>query len=753
MRDLGRVASENQFLQPINTDETDLDFAVYIGTRHVADATVTKLIERRKDPRVLVWTPSELTQEERDRLIDFAAYRKLVSEWQGKETEDSVAVINWVSNTLQTDLAKIVKIVDSSYARGRVDALNNTQMDFRVAGELTAILGPLLDRVLTAAYVSKDIKFEPPFVFRKEEGVKVINGIVRTGKIPKGAKPNQNISAAQNFGFGLKILKKSAEKELDASDNAYVQDMWTFIDDKLADDGQSMRVETIYKNFMGIGGPKDYGLTRRMVQIFLLCLVHEGHVRVAVNSKAGLANPVIDYSNIADVEFSAKVLDAFDEIQKVDKPENWEVLRPYAEKILGVEIPTTHDDAVISEHRARLRNLFAQEKEISARTANRAQSLFEALKASNPYETELRQVVRLFSANIASGDDIGLILYALKDALDYQAYDTNNAVPSEVDDLANRLRNYHDVRAFLEFETELRTAHAYCSISLPDTRELKKTRGAVESIRTKLANLKHFIDSDVRLKTELIGRVPPVEGETATLAAMIQEYGSVYLPTHESVVNSIEASRKAIQQILDGPDIKAFATLEGISALQPPSNGELVERIKRLQIELFECPSPSRNSVEEQLRNGPLHECGLSFADGSILVRKAENAALRAEELLDHAFRRKMEVFLNPAVRERLEQGIEDPSIKGLLDCGNSQQIRDYLVRAVDDVPDIVNIVNRYLKRIVVKRVRIADFRPQVGTIQKDQVQGVTEDFARFLEAQFGDDEGDKDALPMLQLE
>ena len=90
-------------------------------------------------------------------------------------------------------------------------------MEFRVAGELVAILTPLVDRVLTAAYVSRDIKFDPPFVFRKEEGVKVINGIVKTGRIAKGAKPNQNISAAQNFGFGLNIMKKSAEKELDVS--------------------------------------------------------------------------------------------------------------------------------------------------------------------------------------------------------------------------------------------------------------------------------------------------------------------------------------------------------------------------------------------------------------------------------------------------------------------------------------------------------------------------------------------------------
>jgi len=342
-------------------------------------------------------------------------------------------------------------------------------MVFRVAGELAAILTPLVDRVLTAAYASRDIKFDPPFIFRKEEGVKVINGIVKTGRIPKGAKPNQNISAAQNFGFGLKIMKKAAEKELDVSGNAYIRDMWTFIDDKLADGGQTMKMDTLYKNFMGIGGPKDYGLTRRMVQLYMLCLVREGRLRVTVGAKAGLANPILDYSNIADVEFSTRVLDALGEIQKVAKPENWEVLRPYAEKLLGIEIPTTQDDAVISEHRARLRQFFAEEKEPSSRTASRAQSLFDALKTSNPYDAELGQVVKLFSTNVEGGDDINLILNALKEAMGYQAFDTNRATPAEVDDLANRLKNYRDTRTFLEYETEIRTAHAYCAITLGDS--------------------------------------------------------------------------------------------------------------------------------------------------------------------------------------------------------------------------------------------------------------------------------------------
>ena len=626
-------------------------------------------------------------------------------------------------------------------------------MDFRVAGELAAILTPLADRVLTAAYVSRDIKFDPPFVFRKEEGVKVINGIVKTGRIPKGAKPNQNISAAQNFGFGLNIMKKSAEKELDVSGNAYVQDMWTFIDDKLTDEGQTMKMDALYKNFMGIGGPKDYGLTRRMVQTYMLCLVREGHVRVTVGAKAGLATPMLDYSNIADVEFSTKVLESFGEIQKVAKPQNWEVLRPYAEKLLGIEIPITQDDAVISEHRAKLRQLFTQEKESSSRSASRAQSVFDALKTGNPYEAELGQAVKLFSANVEGGDDILLLLHALKEAMGYEAFESNRADQKEVDDLANRLKNYRDIRAFLEYETDIRTAHSYCAVTLGDSRELPGARKSIESVRTKLLNLKEYIDSDVKLKTELVGHFPPVAGETGTIEAMIRDYSSVYLPMHESVVNRIDAGRKQILDTITGNELKALGVLDGIAALQPASTEKLVENLTRLRSDIFECPSPSRASLEEYLRNGPVHECGLSFVNALDHVQDVESAVKNAGELLDYAFRRKMEVFLNPAVRERLEQGKTEPSIAGLLACKNTDELRGYLVKAVQETPGILDIINQYLKRIVVKRVRIADFRPNLGTIQKDQVGKVAEEFGRFLEIQFTDNEGDDDSLPMLQLE
>jgi len=57
------------------------------------------------------------------------------------------------------------------------------------------------------------------------------------------------------------------------------------------------------------------------------------------------------------------------------------------------------------------------------------------------------------------------------------------------------------------------------------------------------------------------------------------------------------------------------------------------------------------------------------------------------------------------------------------------------------------------LKKIVVKRVKISDFKPSVSTIEKERVSQLAKEFEEYLEAQFTSIENDGDSLPMLQIE
>ncbi|HOC54133.1 MAG TPA: DUF6079 family protein [Verrucomicrobiota bacterium] len=751
MRDLPKLQADNQNLPEISTDQTFYDFAAYISTRTAPDDVAQKLLARRNDPRVIIWTPAELTSQERDRLIDFAAYRKLVADWQNKETEDAVAVISWVNNNLKTEMGPIAKIVENSYARGRMDALNNSKMPFKVVGELAAVLSPLVERVLNSVYESKDLIFDPPFIFRKEEGVKVINGIVRTGRIPKGIKPNQDISAAQNFGFGLKIMRKGADKELDTTQNPHAQDIWQFIDEKLTDEGAAMKMDALYKNFMGIAGfnGKNYGLTQRMVQIFALCLVQQGKIRITLGPKSGLPFPYLDYANLAETDFAVKVLDSLAEVQKMAKPENWEVLRPYAEKLLGEPIPTTHDDAVISGFRAKLKNLFAKGKEESTRALAKAQALFDCLKSANPYAKEIGQVAKLFSNDLSSGNDINLVLFALKDAFAYQALDNTASSQEEVDDLANRLKNYRDIQNLLQFDTELRAASAYVSHQLPDIKDLKAIRALQTEIAAKLADIRTYIDSDVALATELIGQTPPAPGESGTVSVLIRDYTETYATLHDTVAAKLEERKTEIESTTSSQAFKALQTLEGISALQPPVSGSLDFQAFAALIQ--SCPAPSRQSIEQQLRNGPVHECGLTFDNCNTRLAQADELSGQAAALLASAVAHKAEVFLNPAIRARLDQGKAEPLISALLAKADLPALREFLL--ANATPQFVQTINRYLKNIVTKNLSLADFKPSLTTIEPAQSAQVVKEFQEFLDQQFKSVSDGDDTLPMLHFE
>jgi hypothetical protein len=91
--------------------------------------------------------------------------------------------------------------------------------------------------------------------------------------------------------------------------------------------------------------------------------------------------------------------------------------------------------------------------------------------------------------------------------------------------------------------------------------------------------------------------------------------------------------------------------------------------------------------------------------------------------------------------------------LAGLLQCASAAEVQTYLVRACLANPVVVDIINRYLKRIVLKRVKIADFRPPVSTIEKDQIATLVQEFRKYLEEQLDSIEVSGDTLPMLQLE
>ena len=357
MRDLLDIAGKGQALPAINTADTDHDFAVFISNRPCGDK-VTDLAKKVGDPRTLFWTPAPLMPQEKDRLLDFAAYRALIKDYQHKDTEDAKEIVQWVANRLRDEIGSTAKIVTDSYARGQISAADHSNLSFNCQGELLAILTPLVSQVLDAVYESANIEFDAPASFDDAEAIKVINGVVKTGDIPKGTKPSQFTSAADNFGYALGIMKKDGTKRLNTSGNEFVADLDGWIETQTTHGNKQISVESVCKNFTGMGGPNDknYGLSRRMIDIYLLCLVRDGKLRITLSGKGAATAGYIDYTNLADLTFNAALLNSMTKVQRLKAPEGWPVLAPYAAILLDDEtLKSIQKDAVITSALDKLR--------------------------------------------------------------------------------------------------------------------------------------------------------------------------------------------------------------------------------------------------------------------------------------------------------------------------------------------------------------------------------------------------------------
>ena len=91
--------------------------------------------------------------------------------------------------------------------------------------------------------------------------------------------------------------------------------------------------------------------------------------------------------------------------------------------------------------------------------------------------------------------------------------------------------------------------------------------------------------------------------------------------------------------------------------------------------------------------------------------------------------------------------------IAGILTCNNITELRRFLVDTVLEDEGAVEIINRYLKKLVVIKVDLNDFQPTSKTVEREQVPTLVEEFSDFLNQQLEEVKGDEDTLPILLLE
>jgi len=742
MRDLLSIAKRSAPLPNINSPATGLDYAMFVSSTPCTDE-LDGLIKDQKDPRVLFWSPDALTASEQSLLIDFAAYRRMVAEYVGKDTEDARVVLEWVKGQLNANLGAIYRIIPDSYGRGRIAAQDHTQMAFAVQGELSAILTVLAAQVLDTVYVCREMEFDAPAPFNDVNAINVINGIVKTGLIPRGAKPTKEISAAQNYGFALQIMRRPNDHKLDLRECRYTRDLSGWVEDKLGDTSTTLPADTVYKNFMGINGPdgQHYGLSKRMVQIYLLCLVREGKIRITLSGR-NVPVEVVDYSNIAGIDFKVAVLDAFYQVQRLKPPEGWEVLAPFAAVLLAdPSLQTIHEDADIQEAIQRLITFKTEQLKPTQNLQAGMTDLFTEIQQTNPLADRQVSWEKFLKAPIDAVDPIPYFRNALEKAFGYQIYQEDQVEQEDVDDLSIRKAEVEQAGKLLQYSERIRAASRYTQIALPDDPALASTRSALDLVRLRITNLGDYLASESRLLNELLD--PASEA--------IQSYSVRCLQAFDQVVTSTEQVRLKLRELKRNPQYQTLAALEGVP--------QLASGAAKTLSDLFDATANSsdlfpaqltRSNVERDLVNWPQPAaCPLTLQNAGDWISVAESCLKEALAGLNNALLDKGTLLFSDALRSRLAQGKGEGFVDALLNAATVQDLADTLVNhLVNQSPDVVEqkleLLRRYLQRITVRKVRLSEFQPGKHTLEQRDVEQVVGEFRGYLLNGFRSDAEDE---------
>jgi hypothetical protein len=739
MRDLRYTAEHNSLLPSINSAETGLDFLVFISSTPAGDQLDT-LVTSKKDPRILFWTPDELNASEKGLLIDFTAYQILARDFAGRDTQDAKIVLDWVQNRLRDQMGMIYQIIPQAYSRGRITALDHTQMEFNVQGELSAILSPLITQILDDTYICKEITFNAPAPFNDTNAINVINGIVKVGEIPRGAKPNRFISAAQNYGFDLQIMRPPNDKKLDLRDCRYTKDISAWIESKLIDSSATMSITTIEKNFMGIAGTRgiNYGLSRRMLQLYVLCLAREGKIRITLKGH-NIPCEAIDYRNIAEIDFKTSTLDAFDQIQRLKPPKGWDILAPYAAILLYDEnLLTIQEDAEIQNALQQLLT-FKKEQQLSIENFRKdLQDLFDELAQPNPIDEQLQKWEIFLSEYIDPNEPIPYFRNALAKAFGYHCYAEDTVHQSDLDDLKLLTETIQQARSFFQHKDQLSAISRYLKIELPKNPTFYQIQISFDQTQKSMQDFLPFIKNEAQLRSQLLD----------PMKAAISSYGTRYLQVFDQVVSRSGEARQSIQALVNSPiylTLQRLGTVKALGIDPIPAVDDLFQSYNQDNSPLFP-DEIKRADIERQLRQMPQPpNCPLTFTNAQDWLQSADQAVEECYKALNDALAEKARSLHNQAVRQRLHQGKHEAFIAKILAAQNIEQIGEILLEALccEELPNPnpIDLLSRYLKKIRVIQVSLSDFKPSKRTIELNEIDIIAQEFKQYLLEKFNTDD------------
>ena len=307
----------------IDTHTTEDEFLILCSRRPMTEKQVEAWLkkDRTADPRLVVWAPAPLNDEERSTLAGVLAHLKVSEDYKDSNfAKDG-------RREFKREAHRAFAVLQGIYGRG-LARTSRGSVNVSLVGGIEGALKNMAKDAMETCYRAREIDFGSRR-FDTSNAVKLINGLVKRGlAVSEG---DVLWSAVENFSGPLGLVRPEAPKRLDPSGSSFYQEIRKKVEER---GGAGIDIRTVYNWFTGYNsadGKESAGLTRRMVDVFLLCLSQQGVIRISQAKGGGW----IDRSTIVSIEFKPDILRGLSRIELPRALEDWEVFHTYLEVLTG----------------------------------------------------------------------------------------------------------------------------------------------------------------------------------------------------------------------------------------------------------------------------------------------------------------------------------------------------------------------------------------------------------------------------------
>lgn len=714
----------------VDTHGNEDDFVVVLARRPMTDKAVEKFLKTdgTADPRLCVWAPAEPTTEEKATLAAVLAHLLVAEEHKDSAFEKDG------KREFRKEAFRAYTVVQAIYARG-VARTSRTSLDVSTVGGVRGSIESMATKAMDTCYRSRTIDFGNR-KFDTLGAVKLINGLVKRGQAV--SEGDQLWSAVENFAGPLGLVRADNPRRLDPSKSVFYQEIRKRIEER---GGAGLEVKTVYNWFTGYDpkdGQESAGLTRRMVDIYLLCLAQQGLIRISDKKCCW-----IDRSTIGEIEFKPEHLRNLDRIELPRALPDWQVFSPYLEVLLGRpdgSLGPKYDKATADDAIAELWNRAWIKRADVDQSLEALTELFSTLgrdKKDNPFNELLLYWLKFTDEERPDNFDADETFQAMCRAVLRASgvFEPSALTSTHLTTFRENYRRLAELRgSFDSTRTVLLRAARLARAALPDGAGFKEIEKAQNEVLEELEKVADLVVNQDTVTTRLGPRLRRLE--------------EAYIPAYLDALMMLDGLQSEIEDAANkarsSVELQVLAEFSEVSEAQRLS-GQAKEDLGNLPRALRRRPE-DRDAAEREVRNS----AAVKDVDGEPLTfrRLSKECEARREQLktIGSAPKEAIKSFAaflrSPRVLDRLRT-VKAPN-KTLTEVIQAET-DDKLVEILTTLPpqDLKTLAKLLVAVIGDKKpktVRVTEFVPRTEFVWEDKdIDSVVTEFRDYLKQAWED--------------